>query len=149
MTDREFQAILADDTKTINGNILWTDDSDHSPAQEFRAEVNSVADYPLFIEGRYNFLAGKLSFSLIYRGVGRIYGLDLGADHRNPDGERVGEKHKNYWRDGARDKWAYVPEDITAAWNRPVDAWNQFCAELKLTHVGIMVPPAIQERLPL
>ncbi|MDE2779606.1 MAG: hypothetical protein OXI91_08030 [Chloroflexota bacterium] len=149
MTDEEFKAILEDETKAIIGNISWVDDSDHSPAKEFRSEVNSRVGYPLFNEGRYNLLAGKLSYSLIYRGVGRIYGLDLGADHRNPDGERVGEKHKNYWKDGARDKWAYVPEDITEPWIRPVRVWNQFCAELKLTHAGIMALPAVQESLPL
>lgn len=149
MTDDEFRAILDDNSKVITGNISWAEDSDHSPAQEFRVEVNSVGGYPLFIQGRYNGSAGKLSFSMIYRGIGRIYGLDLGAAHRNPDGERVGEKHKNYWRDGARDKWAYVPEDITETWNRPVSVWNQFCAELKLTHAGTMSPPAIQESFPL
>ena len=149
MTNEEFQAILDDDTKAIAGNISWTDDSDHSPAQEFRAEVNSTVGYPIFIEGRYNSSSGKLSLSMICRGVGRIYGLDLGADHRNPDGERIGEKHKNYWWDGARDKWAYVPDDITVSSERPVEVWNQFCAELRLTHAGIMSPPAIQESLPL
>lgn len=42
------------------------------------------------------------------RGVGRIYGLDLGAAHVNPDGAPIGETHKNYWSPGHRDKWAFV-----------------------------------------
>ncbi|MDE2778881.1 MAG: hypothetical protein OXI91_04285 [Chloroflexota bacterium] len=46
--------------------------------------------------------------------------LALGADHQNPDGQWVGEKHENYWVPGSRDKWAYVPPDITGTWNRPV-----------------------------
>ena len=68
MTNEEFQAILDDDTKAIAGNISWTDDSDHSPAQEFRAEVNSTVGYPIFIEGRYNSSSGKLSLSMICQG---------------------------------------------------------------------------------
>ena len=40
----------------------------------------------------YSPTSGKLSYAIIHRIVGRIYGLDLGADHRNPVGEVVGEK---------------------------------------------------------
>ena len=149
MTQEEFDAILADETKEILGNIVWNDDTDHSPAQEFRAEVNSDAGYPMFIQGRYNPLAGKLTFAVILRGEGRIYGLDLGADHRNPDGAPIGDKHKNYWREGYRDKWAYVPPDITKPWNRPVEVWQQFCTEARLRHRGMMLKPATQVDLPL
>ncbi len=149
ITQQQFNDILFDETKEVTGNITWTHDTNHSPAQEFRAEVNSSLKYSLFIQGRYNPFAGKLSFAFILRGTGRIYGLDLGTDHRNPDGEKVGEKHKNYWRNGARDKWAYVPSDITAPWSCPVEAWREFCAEAKLHHSGIMHPPAVQGLLSL
>ena len=149
MTQEEFEAIIADDTKEVSENIVWVDDQDHSSAQEFRAEVNSVTGHPIFIRGWYSPLSGKLSYSMIHRGIGRIYGLDLGADHRNPDGTRVREKHKNSWREGARDKWAYEPEDITAPWNRPVEAWDQFCTEANLRHSGTMSQPEVQMDLPL
>jgi len=119
ITSQEFETIMADGTKAITEGIAWSEDEDHSPAREFRAEVASEAGYPLFVAGRYNPLAGTLSFALIHRGAGRIYGLDLGADHHNPSCQRVGEKHKHTWRDGLRDKQAYVPKDVTAPWNRP------------------------------
>ena len=143
MTQEEYDAILADATKEISADIVWSDDPDHSPAQEFRVEVASDAGYPVFIQGRYNPSVGKLSYALIFRGEGRIYGLDLGAAHRNPDGVRVGDKHKNYWREGSGDKWAYVPEDITGSWDRPVEVWRQFCTEARLTHSGIMYQPTV------
>ena len=149
MTQEEFEAIIADVTKEVSENIVWADDQDHSSAQEFRAEVNSATGHPIFIRGWYSPLSGKLSYSMIHRGIGRIYGLDLGADHRNPDGTRVREKHKNSWREGARDKWAYEPEDITAPWNRPVEAWEQFCSEANLRHSGTMSQPVVQMDLPL
>lgn len=149
MTQEEFDAILADETKEILGNIVWNDDTDHSPAQEFRAEVNSDTGHPMFIQGRYNPLAGKLTFAIILWGEGRIYGLDLGADHRNPDGALIGDKHKNCWREGYRDKWAYVPPDITKPWDCPVEVWQQFCKEARLRHRGMMSKPATQMGLPL
>ena len=64
-------------------------------------------------------MAAKLSYVLLYRGAGRIYALDLGSAHRNPNGERVGETHKHRWTAEFRDKQAYVPKDITATWDRP------------------------------
>ena len=95
----------------------------------------------------YNPSSGKLSYAIVHRRVGRIYGLDLGADHQNPDGQPVGEKHKNYWSPGSRDKWAYVPGDITETWDRPVEVWHQFCAEANLRHSGTMQAPAIQSAM--
>ncbi len=120
---------------------------DNSPARVFRVEIRSESGYPLFIAGRYNPVAGKLSYSLILRGTGRIYGLDLGVGHRNPDGELVGEIHKNYWTPGYRDSWAFVPEDITETWDRPVEVWRQFCDEARIRHLGRLNSPVAYERL--
>lgn len=145
LSQDEFEELIADTNKHIEGNITWIEDEDHSPAVEFRVEVVSDAGYPIFIKGSYNKLAQKLSYVLIHRAAGRIYGLDLGQDHRNPDGEQVGEKHKHRWDEMYRDKKAYVPPDITAPITEPVMIWRQFCLESKITHNGIMQePPPIQ-----
>ena len=149
ISQQEFDSILADETKYVSKNIEWSDDVDHSHAREFRVDVQSEAGYSLFIEGRYNSFAGKLSYSFILRGTGRIYGLDLGADHRNPDGEMLRGKHKNSWLEGHRDKWAYVPEDVTEPWDRPVEVWGQFCKEANLQHRGSMYSPVVYARSPL
>ena len=147
ISQQDFESILADDTKQVTGDITWTDDDDHSPALEFRAEVESDTAYSLFVVGKYNPLAGKLSYAFIRRGVGRIYALDLGSEHRNPDGRKVGEMHKHKWRHGYRENFAYIPSDITQPWDRPIEVWNQFCAQAKLHHNGAMRPPDIQEEL--
>ena len=141
LSQQEYQNIIDDNTKIILEDILW-ETVPHTSGQRFRAEIQS--DYPLSMSGWYNPASYKLSFALIHQNAGRIYGLDLGADHRNPDGVRVGEKHKNYWREGDRDKWAYVPQDITEPWDRPLEVWRQFCDEAKLRHLGIMRPPTTQ-----
>ena len=149
ITSQEVEALLADESKKISGNIVWIKDQDHSPAMVFQSRVESDTGYPLFAVGRMNPQTAKLSFSLLYRGTGRVYGLDLGAYHRNPNGERVGRKHKHRWKDGNRDNWAYVPADITEPWNKTIEVWRQFCREAKMIHVGEMSHPQSQEELPL
>ena len=149
ITQQEFDAILADTTKRITGNIEWHEDTDHSPALEFRVELQSDAGWPIVVVGRFNAYAGTLSYALIHRGAGRIYALDLGADHHNPTCQRLGEKHKHRWTEAFRDKEAYVPADITATWDNPVEVWRQFCAEAGIVHDDQMRPPQIQEELPL
>ena len=147
LSQQEYSSILSDSSKHIQADILWGNDVDNSPARVFRVEIRSESGYPLFIAGRYNPVAGKLSYSLILRGTGRIYGLDLGVGHRNPDGELVGEIHKNYWTPGYRDSWAFVPEDITETWDRPVEVWRQFCDEARIRHLGRLNSPVAYERL--
>ena len=145
---QEYEAIINDPHKVIREIIHWAGNP-NSTRREFKVDVESDEGYPIFVKGWYNSSSGKLSYSIIHRTVGRIYGLDLGADHRNPDGEVVGEKHKNYWVPGYRDKWAYVPEDITETWDSPAAVWRQFCAEARLTHSGPMESPVTQGELPL
>ena len=128
ISQQEFDTILNDETKRIDEDIAWGKDEDHSPALEFRTDISSEAGYPLFVVGRYNASAGTLSYAIIHKSAGRIYAVDLGADHHNPECNLAGEKHKHKWNGEFRDKQAYVPEDITETWGRPMDVWKQFCA---------------------
>jgi len=148
LTQNEFDAILADPTKGIQDDIAWAEDEDHSPSVEFRVEVESDAGYPLFVCGSYNAEAGALSYVLIHRAAGRIYALDLGKDHHNPNCQNVGEKHKHSWKEPVRDKEAYVPMDITAGVHEPVAVWKQFCEEAAIKHVGkLSAPPPLQKEM--
>jgi len=148
LTQNEFNAILSDVTKRVVEDISWSEDEDHSPGVEFRARVDSDAGYPLFVCGSYNAQVRALTFVLIHRVAGRIYGLDLGKEHHNPDCHNVGEKHKHSWNEPLRDKEAYVPSDITAEVDDPVAVWGQFCAEARIAHNGKMhAPPPVQKEL--
>ncbi|MDA8410160.1 MAG: hypothetical protein M0001_07175 [Treponema sp.] len=120
LTTTEFAAILQDASKRIEGDIVWSEDEDHSPALEFTAKVLSDSGWPLFVRGSRNPLAGCLTFVLILKSEGRIYALDMGKDHHNPQCTQVGEKHKHRWDEVLRDKEAYVPTDITAPVTDPV-----------------------------
>lgn len=148
MLQSEFEALLADTTKRIRGDISWSEDEDHSPAVEFRVEVTSQIGYTLSVRGSYNSAGQTLTFALIHRAFGRIYALDMGKDHHNPSCSNVGEKHKHRWNERLRDKEAYVPEDITASVTEPVTVWQQFCLESRITHEGVMhEPPPLQLEL--
>jgi hypothetical protein len=149
LNQQEFEAILGDESKRIEGDIAWRDDPEHSPAREFRVELRSDVGWPLFVVGRFNPWAGTLTYALIHRGAGRIYGLDLGADHHNPGCEYMGRKHKHRWTEAFRDKEAYVPPDITEPWDQPVRVWRQFCDEARIAHTGALFEPIIQDGLPL
>lgn len=141
ITQQEFEAILSDSSKQINGDISWREDEDKSVAREFRVEIESDSAYPISVLGWINPMSGKLSYALIHHAAGRIYALDLGADHRNPTGEHVGRKHKHRWTEEYRDKMAYVPDDITAPWNQPIGVWRQFCTEANILHQGKLHRP--------
>lgn len=54
ITQTEFEAILADETKRVVGDLSWREDEDHSPAVEFAAEIGSDPGYPLFVKGWLN-----------------------------------------------------------------------------------------------
>lgn len=145
LTNTEFASIMQDKSKRIEGNIDWIEDEDHSPARVFRANIESAAGWPLFVQGRYNSLARTLTYALILKTAGRIYGLDLGKDHHNPQCNQVGEKHKHTWSEQHRDTEAYVPSDITAQVSDPVEVWKQFCKEADIEHDGeLRQPPPMQ-----
>lgn len=83
-----------------------------------------------------------LTYALIYDRSRRIYGLDLGNEHRDPSGKIVGETHKHLWSEHrGDDKETYVPQDITAPASDPVAVWQQFCNEARIDHIGVMNPP--------
>lgn len=148
MTQSDFEVLLNDATKTIEGDIVWKEDEDHSPAVEFMVDVITANGDPLRAKGNYRGPIGCLSFALLHSNSGRIYGLDLGKDHRNPDHKLVGEKHKHRWTEQNEDKEAYVPPDITAPASDPVLVWQQFCKEANIIHNGRMhTPPAVQFEL--
>jgi len=150
LSNAEFEALISDAGKQIVGDIQWAEDEDHSPCLCFRAEVRSGAGWPMFINGNFNPLIPRTSFHIIHRQHGRIYGLDHGQDHRNPDGNLIGEKHKHRWKESHRDREAYVPPDITAPPSDPVSVWTQFCSEARIVHQGTLAaPPPIQPDLVL
>jgi len=75
MNRGEYEALMADTTKRIEQDVRWVNDEHHSPARSFRAKIVSDPGYPLFAKSFFNRAALRLSYVLIHRGEGRIYGL--------------------------------------------------------------------------
>lgn len=131
---------MSDITKRIDQDLAWMED-EHPAAVSFQVGVSSDAGYPLSIKGYLNRNSRKLTFVLLHRAEGCIYRLDLGTEHPNLDGTRVGEKHKHNWIEGVGIKDAYVPPDITATLEEPTRVWEQFCAEAQVSHTGRLGEP--------
>ncbi len=142
ISDREFEAILMDESKRVEVDIEWRADRGRVASYYFRVPLASGPGYPIEVFGRWNQSGRRLSYVLLYSGVGRIYGLDVGHGHRNPDGELLGSPHKHKWSADFRDRQAYMPSDITAQWHEPVRAWGQFCAEARIVHLGRLGEPS-------
>lgn len=140
MNQGEYEALMFDETKRIERDLAWADD-EHPAAVSFRVEVSSDAGYPLSIKGYLNRRSCKLSFVLLHRAEGCIYRLDLGAEHPNLDGTRIGETHKHRWSEEMGIKDAYVPQDITATLDEPTRVWEQFCDEAHIHHAGSLGEP--------
>ena len=136
LTNAELASVLEDETKCVRHDITWFKDEDRSSASEFRAKVETHRGWPPFVKGRYNPDAGSLTYALILKTVGRIYGLDMGKDHHNPQREQVWKKHKHRWSEQYADKQSYVPDDVTAPVSDLVAVWKQFCIEASIRHDG-------------
>ena len=148
LTDAEFTSILDDRTKRIQGDVCLEEGRGSLAGVGVPAQVESTSGWPLFVKGRYSSMAGTLNYALILKTAGRIYALDLGKDHHNPQCEQVGEKHKHRWSERYGDKEAYVPSDVNAPVSDPVAVWKEFCAEAGIQHDGRMKqPPPRQEKL--
>ena len=67
--------------------------------------------------------------------------LDLGAAHRNPDGEEIPSPHIHIYKEGFDDKWAYpLPEGIFL---NASDRWQLFLDFMKFCN--IVEPPNFKE----
>ena len=145
LTQSEFDEILSNKTKKITENITWVGDKRNSETVKFRVPVASDREYPIFVDGSYNRYLERLSYKIIHREIGRrIYGLDMGKNHRNPDGEMVGDNHIHKWSEEYEDRKAYSAQEcISARANQPLKVWQEFCQEANIDFQGVMeeIPP--------
>ena len=50
LSQQEYEAIISDDSKVITEDIVWEGDPNW-PAREFRVEIDSDEEYPIFVKG--------------------------------------------------------------------------------------------------
>lgn len=139
LTNEDFETILNDESKTIEGDVRWYRDEGHSSAVKLNVKIESDQGWPMTMVGYYNTVTHKLTYAVVAFGV-RVYALDFGR-HRNPDGEWLDGVHKHRWSEQHRDAYAYVPEDISSPPSEPLAVWSEFLDEAKIRHVGEIDPP--------
>lgn len=142
LSQTEFEAILADDSKRIAGDIVWVSASGHLDAKRFKASVLSDAGGNLVVEGYFRPSKRKLGLSLI-AGDHRIAGIDFGSNirHRNLAGSRVEGPHLQLWSAAAGEAEARPLPRGVPDWNQPVAVWAWLCEALGIVHLGEMLSP--------
>lgn len=150
LSDQEFTKIISDKSKRIMENITWEGDRENSEIVKFRVPITSDNRYPIFINGSYNRYLERLSYKIIHKEINRrIYGLDMGKDHKNPDETLVGKNHIHIWSETYGDKKAVsANERIFSTANEPVEVWQEFCREANIDFLGTMAEvPEIQYKI--
>ena len=142
LTQAEFDAILAEDSKRIVGDIVWLVVSGHSDAKWFKASVLSKTNDNLVVEGYFRPSKRKLGISLIVVGE-RVAGIDFGSNirHRNVSGTRFEGAHLQLWSAAAGAAEAHPLPRGVPGWNQPVEVWEWLCDLLGIVHVGKMLWP--------
>lgn len=137
--------LLADRSKRIIGDIMWTDDPGHPPAQRFRADISSDEGWPIWVRGWWQPPSGKLSYTIVHLEAGRIFSWDLGSvPHTNPDGAQMEGAHMHRWTEDHSDHLAIARPDIGLTWEYPLEVWQVFCAEANIAHLGLLSPPILK-----
>jgi hypothetical protein len=103
-----------------------------------------VDGHTFTVKGWHNKKRTKLYYTIIHSEGKRVYCLDLGERHRQPDESLVAGIHKHRWTDEYEDQFAYIPDDITCPITDPVGVWQEFCAEAKIQHRGTLAHPFTQ-----
>lgn len=145
MEQSEADAIFESREKFIQDDIFWANDIDHSGQFDFRVPVYFEGTQ-LIMTGSHNPILDKWSFVLLHPKEGRIYALDIGTEHENEDGTKLGEVHKHRWKK-EEPSFAYAPTDITAPTSNPRLLWIQFCQEAKIIFNGVFHDPPNTESL--
>lgn len=142
LSQAEFEAIIADQSKRIIGDIAWIEAGGHSDAKRFRASVRSDTIRNLVVEGYFRPSKKKLGFALI-AGDERIAGVDFGDNvrHRNLSGPQLAGAHLQLWSAAAGRAEAYPLPPNMPDWNQPVAVWAWLCDILGMVHTGRMLPP--------
>lgn len=131
---------MSDKSKRIIENITWKGDKKDSETVKFRVSILSNNDHNIFADGSYNRYLERLSYKIIHKEIGRrIYGLDMGKDHKNPDKTIVKGNHIHEWNEDFEDRIAYSANNIIISKaTNPIEVWKEFCRETSINFQGIM-----------
>jgi hypothetical protein len=140
VTQAEFEALIADLTKRIEGTISWSQDKS-GVVFDFRAKVKSDSGDQLSVKGSHNRKLGKTSYTLFT--TDRIFSVDYDRNHGD-----AGNFHIHAW-DASRQKCVAMKASGQIEIARdPLRLWKWFCEQAHITHDGVLESlPPLQESL--
>lgn len=134
MTKGEFDALLADSGKVIEGDITWSQDKSLSYVTGFSVKLESQSGYPLTIRGSYNRVVKKISYTLIGPNGFRIFAVDYDRKHGD-----AGKFHVHSW-DGTKCVATKATAPMKVA-HDPATLWKWFCEQAGIEHKGTFGTP--------
>ena len=135
--------MLVDDTKKIDGDIVWRQHPDIDFSVSFRATVVASNSEEYLLSGYYNRENKKFSLNLFRAGEKPFLRLCMASGHHNPSCAQAGDPHLHQWDDQNGDKIAgAVVFDVHDGMQQ---IWRSFCAWAKIQHNGTFESPPPQQ----
>jgi hypothetical protein len=115
-----------------------------------RGEVQSQTGFELAVEVTWSSRTQKSSACLFVKRVkplwSRIFGIDLGDDHHNPDCVMTGDPHRhNQWTVRHGSRFASPAPDLRG--KGVSEMFSAFLRECKIDMIGTLAMPAVQRGL--
>jgi hypothetical protein len=129
VTKGEFDSLLANRNKRIDGDIKWGESKGIPNVFDFRVTVFSTTGYALVIKGSHNRLLNKTSFTLFNQKVGRIFSVDFDRSHGD-----AGNCHLHRWNGSKCIVLKATATPQTAS--NPLSLWKWFCEQAGISHNG-------------
>ncbi|HXX69640.1 MAG TPA: hypothetical protein VEK07_20825 [Polyangiaceae bacterium] len=139
--DEATVSTILSESKTLSATVLKFERK--GPYLKARVAVQSATGYDLAVEVTCNPVVGKISACLFVKGVkpgwARIYGVDVGDDHHNPDCQMAGDPHRhNRWSVVHGCRFASPAPEFTSVTEEMVARFLQECS----------ITTAVQVQLP-
>lgn len=133
VTQVEFDALIADRTKRIEGPIAWIPDQSGT-VFEFRVKVISAGGDQLTIKGSHNRKLGKTTYTLF--STDRIFGADYDRKHGD-----AGSFHVHRWDANRQTSTATKADAGIEIGKDPLRLWKWFCEQAHIKHEGGALAP--------
>jgi hypothetical protein len=129
VTKGEFDSLLANRAKRIDGDIKWSESKTIPNVLDFRVRVFSTSGYALVIKGSHHLLLKKTSFTLFNQKLGRIFSVDFDRAHGD-----AGNCHLHRWNGNKLTVIRATASPQIAS--NPLTLWRWFCEQAGITHNG-------------
>ena len=137
VTQTEFETLIADSTKRIDGSIAWEPSGRSGLRFEFRVRVTNESGDSLTVKGSHNRMLGKTSYTLFTNE--RIFAVDYDRTHGDVGSFHVGTHLLTRRKLKERTRRQRLVET-------PSVYGNALVLKLNIQHDGSLAPPPPVQR---